>query len=96
MVRRGPVFATPEALLRPPYPDSKRMLGQEATLTLKLSIDERGRVTGVEPIGAADRIFLEAARKHLLRSWRFTPASEDGTPVPSTKVVTLHFELGED
>lgn len=93
--RIAPRLVTPEALLRPPYPDSKRMLGEEATLTLKLTIDTAGRVVAVEPVGAADRAFLDSARRHLLRSWRFMPATEDGKAVGSTKVITLHFELGD-
>ena len=88
-------MATAERLLRPPYPESQRMLEEEATLTLKLSIDASGRVVAVEPVGSADRAFLDSARKHLLSVWRFTPATEDGKPVPSTKVITLRFELGE-
>ena len=95
IVRHGPQIATAESRLRPPYPQAKQMLGEEATLTLKLSIDAIGRVVAVEPIGSADRSFLDSARRHLLSVWRFTPATEDGKPVPSTKVITLHFELGE-
>lgn len=95
IVRHGPQMATAESRLRPPYPQAKQMIGEEATLTLKLSIDAAGRVVAVEPIGSADRAFLDSARKHLLSVWRFTPATEDGKPVPSTKVITLHFELGE-
>ena len=95
IVRHGAQIATAEGRLRPPYPEVKQMLGEEATLTLKLSIDAHGHVTAVEPIGSADRAFLASARKHLLSVWRFTPATEDGQPVPSTKVITLHFKLGE-
>lgn len=94
-VRRDARMITSEAMLRPPYPDSKRMLGEEAALKLRLTIDEQGRVTAVEPVGAADRAFLDSARRHLLRAWRFAPASEDGRAITSTKVITLRFELGE-
>lgn len=95
IVRRDARLTTSEAMLRPPYPDSKRMLGEEASLRLRLTINEQGRVTTVEPVGAADRDFLESARRHLIRAWRFAPASEDGRAVSSTKVITLRFELGE-
>ncbi|MCA1653652.1 MAG: TonB family protein [Sphingomonadales bacterium] len=95
IVRRGPQIVTRGDSLRPPYPEAKRMLGEEATLTLKLTIDAGGRVVAVEPIGKADPDFLRSARSHLLRVWRFEPATEDGKPVPSTKVITLRFELGD-
>lgn len=92
-VRVAARFATPDWALKPPYPDDKRRLEEEAVLRLRLSIDERGRVVAVEPIGAADRSFLEAARRHLLAKWRYKPATEDGRPVPSSTVITLRFEL---
>ena len=51
-------------------------------LRLRLSIDERGRVVSVEPVGRADRSFLDAARKHLIANWRYKPATEDGKAIP--------------
>lgn len=92
-VRVGPRFATPASALRPPYPASKIASEEEAVLKLRLAIDERGRITGVSPVGSADPAFLEAARRHLIARWRYKPATEDGRPVASTTVITLRFEL---
>ena len=83
----------PASQVRPPYPPSKLEREEEAALRLRLSIDARGRVTAVEPVGSTDRVFLQAARRHLIANWRYTPATEDGRPVPSTTVITLRFEL---
>jgi protein TonB len=94
IVRTGPRFATNDAAIRPPYPDSKRMAGEEARLRLRLTIDERGRVVAVDPVGKADPTFLAAARRHILRAWRYQPAMEGATAVPSTTTITLKFELG--
>lgn len=94
-VRTGPHLATAENSIRPPYPLDMRRAEQEATLKLKLTIDARGRVTAVEPLGAANPSFVEAARKHILRSWRYKPATEDGVSVPSTTVISLSFRLEE-
>lgn len=94
LVRTGPRFATNEAAIRPPYPDSKRETGDEASLRLRLSIDARGRVVAVDPVGRADPIFLETARRHILRAWRYQPAMEGTKAVPSTTTITLKFELG--
>lgn len=82
--------------LKPPYPESKRRLEEEATLRLRLSIDERGRVVAVDPVGTADAAFLAAARGHLIRSWRYKPAVAEGQAVPATIVVTLSFRLEDD
>lgn len=93
IVRVAARSVTPADLLRPPYPESMRRTEEEATLRLRLSIDARGRVTAVEPIGQADSAFVASARSHLIRYWRYRPATEDGKAVASTMVITLRFEL---
>lgn len=92
-VRIAARFVTPERFIKPPYPTDKQRLEEEATLRLKLSIDERGRVTSVEPVGKVDRSFFEAARRHLIANWRYKPATEDGKPVASSTIITLSFRL---
>lgn len=93
IARTGPRFITPRNLIEPSYPDDKRRLEQEAVLQLKLTIDERGRVVAVEPIGRADPSFLDAARRHLMAYWRYRPATEDGHAVASSTVIRLQFRL---
>jgi protein TonB len=92
-VTAGPRLSTPEAELRPPYPSAKLQTEEEAVLRLRLTIDERGRVVAVEPVGRTDRVFLDAARRHLIAHWRYQPAMEDGRAVASTTTITLHFRL---
>jgi protein TonB len=94
-VRVGPRFMTPASDVQPPYPESKRRLEEEAVLRLRLAIGSNGRVTAVEPVGAADRAFFDAARRHILAHWRYKPATVDGRGVASSTVVTLRFELDE-
>ena len=92
-VRIAARSVTPERLLRPPYPADKQRLDEEGSLRLKLFIDERGRVTAVEPVGKVDRSFFESARRHLIANWRYKPATEDGHPVASSMTITLTFRL---
>jgi protein TonB len=94
-VRIATRLLTSGEALKPPYPNSKLRLEQEATLRLRLSIDAGGRVIAVDPVGAADPEFLAAARRHIIRSWRYKPAREDGVPVATTTVVTLAFRLDQ-
>lgn len=94
-VRTGPRFATPASELRPPYPESKRRLEEEAVLKLRLSIDDRGRITAVEPVGNADPAFLQSARRHIIAHWRYKPAMEGDRAVASSTVITLRFELDD-
>ncbi len=93
--RKAPRFATPPDSVRPPYPEEKRRLEQEADLHLSLRIDPRGRVVAVDPVGPADPVFLAAARRHILRAWRYQPAMEGGQPVASRVTITLSFRLDE-
>ena len=95
IVHRPAVLATPERLLRPPYPLSKQRLGEEASLALRLTIAPDGRVTAADPVGRADPEFLAAARRHILANWRYRPATDDGSAVGSLIIVTLSFRLGE-
>jgi protein TonB len=92
-VHHGPELLTPASQLKPPYPASKLLSEEEATLTLRLSIDETGRVIAVSPIGRADSAFLDAARRHLMAHWRYRAATDDGRAVPSSVTVTLRFML---
>jgi protein TonB len=92
-VKMAARLATSESALKPPYPLSKRRNEEEATLRLRLSIDEHGRVVAVDPVGTADPEFLEAARRHILRAWRYRPATNDGVAIPSSTVVSLAFRL---
>jgi protein TonB len=94
-VRVAARFNTPASALKPPYPNDKLRLEEEATLKLRLTIDARGRVTMVEPVEAADPSFLEAARRHIIRAWRYKPATEDGVAIGSSTVITLSFRLEE-
>jgi protein TonB len=93
IVRKAARFVTPADDIRPPYPESKSREEAEAVLRLALTIDPRGRVTAVDPVGPADAVFLDAARRHILRYWRYQPASEDGSAVASRITVTLAFEI---
>lgn len=95
VLHRPAILATPERLLRPPYPLSKQRLGEEASLSLRLTIAPDGRVTAVAPVGRADPEFLAAARRHILAHWRYRPASDDGSAVGSVINITLSFRLGE-
>jgi periplasmic protein TonB len=92
-VNSGPQLLTPVSELKPPYPPSKLLNEEEATLRLKLTIDANGRVVAVDPIGRADAAFLDAARRHLIAHWRYKPALDDGHAVVSSMVITLRFEL---
>jgi periplasmic protein TonB len=92
-IRTSPQLLTPQSEMKPSYPASKLLNEEEGAVTVRLTIDQQGRVIAVDPVGRADAAFLDAARRHLLAHWRFKPASEDGRAITSITVVTLHFQL---
>ena len=78
---------------RPAYPAAMRREGLEGSVTLRVSIDERGRVSSVEQIAATHPAFFEEARRQALRYWRFRPATRDGVAVPSEQQLTVRFQM---
>lgn len=78
---------------KPDYPAAMRREDREGSVTLRVTIDARGRVIAVDALRATDPAFFEAARRHALRYWRFVPAKRDGQPVESQQTMTLQFRL---
>lgn len=79
--------------LLPPYPASEERAEAEGSVTIRLLIGPEGRVKTAEKVAAASEAFWRATERHALRAWRFTPATVDGKPVESRKVMTVRFEL---
>ena len=92
-IRHEPQLLTPFSELKPPYPASKLAAEEEAVLTLRLSIDDQGRVVAVDSVGRADKIFVDAARRHMIAHWRYAPATQDGEAISSSITVTMRFML---
>ena len=79
--------------LLPHYPASEERAEAEGSVTIRLLIGPDGRVKAAEKVAAASEAFWRATERHALRAWRFTPATVDGKPVESRKVMTVKFEL---
>jgi len=74
------------------YPPEAKRLGIEGAVTLKLGIDENGRVVQIKVIERAGHGFDEAAMK-AMRKARFKPAvTSDGKAVPSSIPWIYRFE----
>lgn len=91
------VKATPDprfaARFHPTYPPALRREGLEGSVTVRVTIDEQGRVITVEQVRATHPAFFEETRAQALRAWRFRPATRDGVPVRSEQVLTVQFRL---
>lgn len=83
------------AAFQPPYPTSEQRAQHEGTVRIRVTIGTDGRVRAVERVSATNDAFWAVAERQALRHWRFRPATVDGRPVESTKVMTLHFRLAD-
>jgi protein TonB len=81
--------------LQPPYPPSEEKMEREGKVAIRVTIGTDGRVKAADKVSATSPAFYTATERHALRSWRFSPATVDGKPVESTKVLTVHFRLNE-
>jgi TonB family protein len=76
----------------PTYPESARKKGVEAHVRLKIRISAAGDVVDVELV-SGDEPFASAAIA-AVKAWRYRPASDEGRPVASTRLVDIPFRLG--
>jgi len=77
----------------PDYPPSLRREGLEGSVTVRITIDERGRVIAVEQVRATNSAFFEETKRQALREWRFKPATRDGVAIRAEQTMTVHFQL---
>jgi len=85
----------PTSELEPPYPPIEQRAERDGRVRLRLTIGADGRVRQVARLFATSEAFWRAAERHALARWRFRPATLDGEPVESSKVMTLHFRIEE-
>ncbi|GEN10408.1 TonB family C-terminal domain-containing protein [Myxococcus fulvus] len=75
-----------------PYPAEAEQARLEATVRLKLTLDDQGAVTEAQVLETQGHGFEEAARDAALR-FRFEPARRDGVAVPSRIAYSYEFRL---
>jgi protein TonB len=90
--RQDPRYA---AAFHPDYPPALVREGLEGSVTVRVTIDEKGRVIACALVKATDKAFYEETRQQALRYWRFLPATRDGAPVQSEQMLTVTFQLNE-
>lgn len=94
---KAPVLTKAPVLIQsvaPDYPPAALEAGKTAQVTVRISIDADGVVTGVTvptPVGDGfDQAAIAAAEQYL-----FEPAEFDGVPGPITVETVIHFVLEE-
>jgi TonB family protein len=94
LVSFGPGVNPPELISIPEvrYPPMARKLGKEATVEVRLLIDETGRVARTETVGMALGFGFEGAAIEAAERARYRPATKDGVRVKMWTRVKLRFE----
>jgi protein TonB len=67
----------------------------EGTVILQVLVGSDGRALEVRVHqGSGHRLLDDAARRQVLRHWRFRPAMQDGRAVQAIGLVPVEFRLG--
>lgn len=78
----------------PPYPRDALIAGLQGEVLLQVLVDVDGRPIKVDiQRSSGQRVLDEAARRHVLRYWRFRPAMQDGRAVQALGLVPIDFKL---
>jgi TonB family protein len=88
--RAGLRLPQPYRRLRPAYPESASRAEAEATVDVKVEIDDKGEVTNVEVVRWAG-FGLDEATVQTVRQLHFTPARLNGAPVPLRFLLRYNF-----
>ena len=88
--RAGLRLPQPYRRLRPAYPETAARAEAEATVDVRLSIDEGGEVARVEVVRWAG-FGLDEAAVETVRQLHFSPARLNGTPVPLRVLLRYNF-----
>jgi TonB family protein len=73
------------------YPVSAKQANIQGTVTLSLTIDERGNVIGAKALNGP--LLLRQAAADSVKLWKYSPGLLDGKPAPSQVTVSLDFKL---
>lgn len=77
--------------VNPIYPSQARTMRMTGTVTVKLTIDEDGRVASIEDTDGP--ALLIRAASDAVRKWEFKPFTRDGRPVKATGFISFNFNL---
>lgn len=78
----------------PPYPRDALRAGHQGTVLLRVLVGTDGLPRQVEVERSSGyRRLDDAARRHVLRHWRFQPAMRDGRAVEAAGLVPVAFSL---
>lgn len=76
-----------------PYPHSARRRGWEGEVLLRVDVSAKGNVIAAHIETSSGYGILDDTALKNVSTWRFRPASINGTPKADTVLVPVHFQL---
>ena len=95
---KGVIPARPDSAFRnlpPAYPIEATRQRAQGTVTLLIHVSAQGRPQDVVIASSSGAASLDRAARNAVRQWRFTPARNQGTPVPFDYSLDIRFVLGD-
>jgi protein TonB len=93
----GPVSVNQLAYLTatpPPYPRAEQIAGIQGTVLLRILVDTNGAPLEVTvERSSGNRNLDRSAQRHVLKSWRFQPAMQNGHAVQAYGLVPVVFSM---
>ncbi|MGE3800039.1 MAG: TonB family protein [Candidatus Kapaibacterium sp.] len=74
------------------YPDEAKVSSLQGTVTVRVRVDETGKVVEAEVVGEADPI-LAGAAVEAIKKTPFTPGLEGGEPAPMWTMIPVSFSM---
>lgn len=82
----------PRRVVEPDYPTVARQAEIEGRVTMKITVDEKGKVISAAVIASDADVFNDSALA-AVKQWTFEPAEQSGNAVKATIIVPLEFTL---
>lgn len=95
---KGVVPARPDSAFHnqpPTYPVEAARQHAQGTVTLLIHVSAQGRPQDVVIASSSGAASLDHAARNAVRRWRFTPAQNQGMPVPFDYSLDIRFILGD-
>ncbi|HXY10475.1 MAG TPA: energy transducer TonB, partial [Terriglobales bacterium] len=83
----------PLSRVNPSYPEKAREKRKEGIVTLGLTVNKDGSVSGVHVVKGVDKDIDQAAVE-AVSQWKFDPGTYQGNPVDVELAVEVNFRLG--
>lgn len=82
----------PIRTVAPVYPTELKREGVAGMVKVKFTVDVQGNVSNPEVESSSNPGFNKAALE-AIKSWKFKPATQDGSPIAKTVSIPLKFML---